>query len=173
MKKLLSLILILAMAVSFGACGSKTEEGTTAVSQSADETGVTLPPDDSSVKLGKLVKLEETPFVLNSLVLKGSETGSQGNLNIFKLGENISFYIDAALPESDAGKVKVYCAPYAAGAKAVPAEYVFVSDYAAPAEVGGESFSNSVPADSAEGYYNIFFAYENTVAYKITVKFTK
>ncbi len=177
MKKLISLILIVSISVVLAACGAKpdnetTKVQTTATAQTELDTQSTIKLDDNMVRLGKLVKLTETPFVLKSLVLKNAED-AQGNYNTFKPGENIEFYINADVASADEAKAKIYLAPYIADANSVPAEYVFDAEYKAAAEEGGVNLTATVPADTAEGYYNIIFAYENTVAYRIAIRITK
>ena len=182
MKKIIAILLIAAMAASFAACGSKTENTTTAAVQTTAGDAATTTPateapvsalptvalDDGLVNLGKLTALnQETPFVINSLLLG---TVNKINSDTFYLGEEIRFTLDCELPESEYTKVKVYCAPYEAGAKAVPAKYAFVSDYAAAAEEGGVNFVNSVAVENGAGYYNLFFVYGDTVAYRMAIK---
>lgn len=177
MKKIISLILILSISVALAACGSKpNSETTTEIQTTAAQAEVDAQPtiklDDNMARLGKLVKLAETPFVLKSLVLKNAEN-AQGNYNTFKPGENIDFYINADIAAADEAKVKIHLAPYSKDANSVPSECVFSAEYKAAAEEGGVNLTAAIPGDTADGYYNIIFAYENTVAYRIAIKIAK
>jgi|GEM_PF-5904190 len=179
MKKLISFILVFALAAALGACASTPKNETTSAQSTeiqAEKTTAKEEPtfklDDAMVRLGKLVKLEETPFVMKTLIL--SKAGNAlGNYNTFKPGETVEFYVNAAVSEADAAKVKVYLAPYVADADKAPETFAFSADYKVPAEEGGMNFKSEIPADTAEGYYNIIFAYENTAAYRIAVKIAK
>lgn len=175
MKKFIAILLVAAFAVSFAACDSKTpgnEETTQAPSTTMPvmTTNYPLPTvtlSDDMVNLGNITVInQDTPFQLGALFLG---TGNKVNSDTFYLGEEIKFTLYCNVPESEYSKVKVYCAPYQENLKVIPDDYVFVSDFV-PAAEGEVNFVNSVSPEHGAGYYTILFAYEDTVAYRITVK---
>lgn len=175
MKKFIAILLVAAFAVSFAACdsGKKPAEETTqapSTTMPVMTTNYPLPTvtlSDDMVNLGNITVInQDTPFQLGALFLG---TGNKVNSDTFYLGEEIKFTLYCDVPESEYSKVKVYCAPYQENLKVIPDDCVFVSDFA-PAAEGEVNFVNSVSPEHGAGYYTILFAYEDTVAYRITVK---